>query len=315
MAKAFTPGLTVSARARYRARRALPLEGEVRVKVGDRVEADTVVAQTFMEGDAFPMKVAGMLGAQPKDLPGLMLVKVGDAVRVGQPLARSKGIFGMMRTEAASTADGTVESVSDSTGMVIVRGPRQPIEVRAFVAGTVAEVLTREGAIVENAVALVQGIFGIGGERGDRFDGAGSTAVLFEDEGDLRGRLAAAAVAHDEGVGHGVFPHRVGGEVDRRSSPVSVTRIGGIRIGPRPASASRKKKRKTRPVSDTVTLGTGPPGRPTKPRPVWAYSTTTLAGVIAGNRSHMPASSGEEASPQAWRAPRPNTIRRIAAAS
>jgi biotin carboxyl carrier protein len=164
MAKAFTPGLTVSARARYRARRALPLEGEVRVKVGDRVEADTVVAQTFMEGDAFPMKVAGMLGAQPKDLPGLMLVKVGDAVRVGQPLARSKGIFGMMRTEAASTADGTVESVSDSTGMVIVRGPRQPIEVRAFVSGTVAEVLPREGAIVENAVALVQGIFGIGGE-------------------------------------------------------------------------------------------------------------------------------------------------------
>jgi biotin carboxyl carrier protein len=164
MAKAFTPGLTVSARARYLARRALPLEGEVRVKVGDRVEADTVVAQTFMEGDAFPMKVAGMLGAQPKDLPGLMLVKVGDAVRVGQPLARSKGIFGMMRTEAASTADGTVESVSDSTGMVIVRGPRQPIEVRAFVSGTVAEVLPREGAIVENAVALVQGIFGIGGE-------------------------------------------------------------------------------------------------------------------------------------------------------
>ena len=164
MAKAFTPGLTVSTRAVYRARRILPIDGEVAVKAGDRVAADTVVAQTFMEGDAFPMKVAGMLGAQPKDLPGLMLVKVGDAVRVGQPLARSKGIFGMMRTEAASTADGTVESVSDSTGMVIVRGPRQPIEVRAFVSGTVAEVLPREGAIVENAVALVQGIFGIGGE-------------------------------------------------------------------------------------------------------------------------------------------------------
>ena len=156
MAKAFTPGLTVSARAVYRARRALPLEGEVRVKVGDRVEADTVVAQTFMEGDAFPMKVAGMLGAQPKDLPGLMLVKVGDAVRVGQPVARSKGIFGMMRTEAASTADGTVESVSDSTGMVIVRGPRQPIEVRAFVSGTVAEVLPREGAEAVDALIAPQ---------------------------------------------------------------------------------------------------------------------------------------------------------------
>ena len=164
MAKAFTPGLTVSARAVYRARRILPIEGEVTVKAGDRVSADTVVAQTFMEGDVFPMKVASVLGAQPKDLPGLMLRNVGDAVRKNEPLARSKGIFGMMKTEVKSSADGTIESVSDSTGMVIVRGPRMPIEVRAYVAGTVVEVLPGEGAVVENTVALVQGIFGIGGE-------------------------------------------------------------------------------------------------------------------------------------------------------
>jgi hypothetical protein len=128
------------------------------------VRADTVVAQTFMEGDAFPMKVANMLAAQPKDLPGLMLKQLGEAVRKDEPIARSKGIFGMMRTEAKSSADGVIESVSDSTGMVIVRGPRIPIEVRAYVAGTVVEVLPGEGAVVENTVALVQGIFGIGGE-------------------------------------------------------------------------------------------------------------------------------------------------------
>jgi biotin carboxyl carrier protein len=164
MAKAFTPGLTVSARAVYRARRILPIEGEVTVKAGDRVSADTVVAQTFMEGDVFPMKVASALGAQPKDLPGLMLSNVGDTVRKNEPIARSKGIFGMMKTEVKSSADGVIESVSDSTGMVIVRGPRIPIEVRAYVAGTVVEVLPGEGAVVENTVALVQGIFGIGGE-------------------------------------------------------------------------------------------------------------------------------------------------------
>ena len=164
MAKAFTPGLTVTARATYRARRILPIAGEVTVKAGDRVAADTVVAQTFMEGDVFPMKVAAALGAQPKDLPGLMLKKVGDAVRKDEPIARSKGIFGMMRTEARSTADGVIEGVGDSTGMVMVRGPRIPIEVRAYVAGTVVEVLPGEGAVVEAAAALVQGIFGIGGE-------------------------------------------------------------------------------------------------------------------------------------------------------
>ena len=164
MAKAFTPGLTVSARATYRARRLLPVDGEVTVRTGDRVSADDVVAQTFMEGDVFPMKVATMLGASPRDLPGLMLLGVGQEVRAGDPIARSKGMFGLFRTEVRSTATGTVESVSDATGMVIVRGPKSPIAVRAFVGGTVVEVLPREGAVVENVVALVQGIFGIGGE-------------------------------------------------------------------------------------------------------------------------------------------------------
>ena len=164
MAKAFTPGLTVSARVTYRARRILPIAGEVRVAVGNAVDADTVVAETFMEGDAFPVKAANLLGANPKDLPGLMLVKPGDAVRRDQPIARSKGIFGMMRVEAKSSADGTVESVSDSSGMVIVRGPRQPIAVRAYVSGRVVEVIPGEGAVIEAQASLVQGIFGVGGE-------------------------------------------------------------------------------------------------------------------------------------------------------
>lgn len=164
MAKAFTPGLTVSARVTYRARRILPIAGEVRVLGGDVVEAGTVVAETFMEGDAFPIKAANLLGANPKDLPGLMLVKPGDAVHKDQPIARSKGIFGMMRVEAKSSADGTVEGVSDSSGMVIVRGPRQPIAVRAYVSGRVVEVIPGEGAVVEAQASLVQGIFGVGGE-------------------------------------------------------------------------------------------------------------------------------------------------------
>jgi hypothetical protein len=70
MAKAFTPGLTVTARTTYRARRVLPITGDVLVARGAQVKADTVVAQTFMEGDAFPMRAANILSANPKDLPG-----------------------------------------------------------------------------------------------------------------------------------------------------------------------------------------------------------------------------------------------------
>ena len=212
MAKAFTPGLTVTARAAYRARRLLPLPGEVSVRPGDEVRADTVVAQAFMEGDAHPLKAANLLGASPRDLPALMLKKPGDAVRKDEPIARSKGIFGMMRTEARSPADGTVESVSDSTGMVIVRGPRQPVSVTAYVSGRVAEVLPGEGAVVESAVALVQGIFGIGGEAHGPIAMACAAAGEELDADDvtpqMRGavvvggaRMTAAAIARAKEVG------------------------------------------------------------------------------------------------------------------
>jgi hypothetical protein len=119
MAKAYTPGLKVSEHAVHRARRVLPTSGEVRVALGDRVQGSTVLAETFLEGEVTPMKVANLLACQPRDLSGLMLKKVGEAVAKDEVIARSKGVFGLMRTEAKAAAAGTVESVSAAYWMVI----------------------------------------------------------------------------------------------------------------------------------------------------------------------------------------------------
>ncbi|MEY3143338.1 MAG: hypothetical protein RLY21_1831 [Planctomycetota bacterium] len=164
MAKAYTPGLKVSARATYRARRQLPVHGEVLVKAGDMVKARDVVARTFIEGEVTPVAVASQLGVPAGDLASLMLVKPGDAVTAGQPLARSKGIFGLGKKEVASPAAGTVESISTTTGQMILRGAPIPVEVKAYIDGRVAEVFAGEGALIETDAAFVQGIFGVGGE-------------------------------------------------------------------------------------------------------------------------------------------------------
>lgn len=164
MAKAYTPGLKVSASTTYRARRLLPVAGEVLVKAGDAVEARAVVARTFIEGDVTPVGMAALLSVPAGDVPGLMLVKVGDVVAEGQPIARSKGIFGLGKKEVASPAAGTVESVSGTTGQLILRGKPIAVEVKAYVAGRVTEAIPNEGAVVECDAALVQGIFGVGGE-------------------------------------------------------------------------------------------------------------------------------------------------------
>jgi biotin carboxyl carrier protein len=164
MAKAYTPGLKVSARAAYRGRRLLPVHGEVLVKVGDAVKARDVVARTYIEGDVTPVAVSSQLGVPAGDLASLMLVKQGDAVVAGQPLARSKGIFGIGKKECASPAAGTIESISTTTGQVILRGAPLPVEVKAYVDGRVVEVFPNEGALIETEAAFVQGIFGVGGE-------------------------------------------------------------------------------------------------------------------------------------------------------
>jgi biotin carboxyl carrier protein len=164
MAHAYTPGLKVTPRTRYRARRILPIAGDVLVKAGDRVQARDVVARTELPGDVTPINLANLLALPPGDVPGCLLKREGDRIEVGEPLARTKGIFGMFKNEYAAKTAGTIESVSNVTGQVIVRGAPIPVEVRAYATGEVVEVLPGEGCIVEADAALVQGIFGIGGE-------------------------------------------------------------------------------------------------------------------------------------------------------
>ena len=164
MATAYTPGLQVTDCMRYRARRVLPIAGDVLVAVGDRVGARDVVAKTELPGDATPINLANQLSLMPADVPECMLKQEGDRVEVGDVLARTKGIFGMFKAEYVSKVSGVIESVSHVTGQVIIRGESIPVEVRAFAAGEVVEVMPGEGVIVEADVSFVQGIFGIGGE-------------------------------------------------------------------------------------------------------------------------------------------------------
>jgi len=164
MSTGYTPGLKVSAATRHRVRRLLPIPGEVVVQVGDMVQAQQVVAQTFMPGDIMPLNMAKLLSMPPADVPECMLKREGDVVQPGDVLARTKGIFGHFRTEYKSPVAGTIEAISSVTGQLIVRGAPLPVEVLAYLAGRVTEVVPREGCVIEADVTLVQGIFGIGGE-------------------------------------------------------------------------------------------------------------------------------------------------------
>jgi hypothetical protein len=92
------------------------------------------------------------------------MLPVGSAVKKDQPIASARALFGLVRNTITAPTDGTLESVSSISGQLILREPPIPVEVTAYVQGTVHEVLTGEGVVVETQAAFLQGIFGIGGE-------------------------------------------------------------------------------------------------------------------------------------------------------
>ena len=193
MAHAYTPGLKVSENEWLHRRRILPIPGEVVVEEGARVQPHQVVARTFLPGKVEIVNVANKMGVDQSDVPGAMLKEEGDPVRQGEVIAEARSLFGLLTSRATATLEGTVESISGVTGQVVLRGPPQPIEVDAYIEGRVLEVAPDQGVVVESRGALIQGIFGIGGETTGEIAMASSSPreVLDADalSADLQGRV------------------------------------------------------------------------------------------------------------------------------
>ena len=164
MAHAYTPGLKVLHHAKVEKNRRLPIKGKITKQVGDLLKPEDVVAKTDLPGNVQMLKVANVLNIGPADVPDMMLVGEGDKVNKGQMIAETEGLFGFFKSNVKSPIDGTVESISDVTGQIVMREAPIPVEVDAYMSGMVKEIIPDEGVIVEADAAFIQGIFGIGGE-------------------------------------------------------------------------------------------------------------------------------------------------------
>jgi len=165
MAHAYTPGLKVLAKTLVSKTRRLPLKGDVKVREGELVKADQIVAHTDLPGNIFPVNVANFLNVDPSELDDFMVKKEGDFINQGDILAETKGIFGLFKSSVASPVEGVLDSYSKVTGQAIIREAPIPVNISAYIDGKVSEVIPEEGVVLQTTAAFVQGIFGIGGER------------------------------------------------------------------------------------------------------------------------------------------------------
>ena len=193
MAHSYTPGLKVLKKTIFKKERILPLKGDVLVKSGDQLTPDMIVASTNLPGNVQMLKVSNILNIDPKDVVEALQVKEGQEVKKGDLIAETSGIFGMFKSSVESPVDGTIESISQSTGRVVVREAPIPVEVDAYVSGIVDEVVENEGIVLKSNAAFIQGIFGIAGEkRGDLLlVSSGPSEELTTDQitADMKGKI------------------------------------------------------------------------------------------------------------------------------
>ncbi|MBN1948288.1 MAG: hypothetical protein JW784_00960 [Candidatus Cloacimonetes bacterium] len=164
MAQAYSPGLTITGSIVLRKDRILPLKGDVLVKKGDQVKAEDLVAETLLPGKVVPFNLANKLGVTANILKDYLRVKEGDILKKGQTMAETRGFLGMFKTVVKSPIEGEVENISSITGQMLLREPRIPVQIKAFMDGLVVDIIENEGVIIENKSAYIQGIFGVGGE-------------------------------------------------------------------------------------------------------------------------------------------------------
>lgn len=167
-AYAYTPGLKVKRTEVVSKERRLPVSGEILVKKGERVDYDKIVAEAFLPGDPAIVKVAIHLQIEANEIYNYMVKKVGDHVDEGEAIAKYRGFFGLVKKDINSPVAGIIESVSDATGQVIIRGEPIPVNVDAYIPGEVVQINERDGAVIQTRAAIVQGIFGVGGETHGR---------------------------------------------------------------------------------------------------------------------------------------------------
>ena len=164
MAHVYTPGLKVKKFTMVSKTRRLPLPGEVLVKQDEVVTHNQVVARTAVPGMVHLINVANQLGVDPESTNQYLLKKLKEPVEKDEVMAKRTSLFGLFKSFVKAPIEGTIELISTVTGQVAIREPSIPVEVTAYIPGKIVQVIPKEGVTVRTPAALVQGIFGVGGE-------------------------------------------------------------------------------------------------------------------------------------------------------
>lgn len=145
-----------------RRERLLPLPGEVLVDPGALVEPDDIVARCSEAGELHVVDVCRVLSVGRERAGQSLRIAAGDVVEAGEVLAQPSGPLAATRGVCRAPVAGQVVSVQD--GLILLEAGAEDIELASHLRGRVERILPRRGIVIAAAGALIQGVWGCGGE-------------------------------------------------------------------------------------------------------------------------------------------------------
>lgn len=145
-----------------RRERLLPVQGQVLVHPGETVGPADVVARCQVPGTMRVVDVSRQLRIRRDRVADTIRKAPGDTVQANEVVAAPGGLFGRLRRACRSPVDGEIVEVRD--GLVLIEEAGTPLELRAHLKGQVTNVMPNRGVVISAAGALIQGVWGNGGE-------------------------------------------------------------------------------------------------------------------------------------------------------
>ncbi len=188
---------------RIQRERMLPVQGDVIATIGSHVDPLDIVARAPGESRLRPVPLARYMHLSESALPKYLLKQPGDLVEPREIIASKPELFGTLQRIYRAPGAGRIAAAQGSWLAVELTG--LPFDLKALYRGVIVNVMPRLGVVVEAVGALVQAVWGGGG------DGYGvlkkmvdaPDAVLTDDKIDVSARgavLLAGAGATEQAI-------------------------------------------------------------------------------------------------------------------
>lgn len=145
--------------------RKLPDVSKIVVKKGEKLDPETVLAETETSPGYRKVKITDILGVKSQDIAKFLKREAGGKIYRGEIIAEKPGTFGLGKKIITSPVDGIVKEINKDEGTVTIEYLPTPAKIASVIPGEVMDISDKSKIKVLANVSQIHGVLGIGRER------------------------------------------------------------------------------------------------------------------------------------------------------